>query len=109
MKVMRKWLVVALVLMLAGITGTAQGQATKNPDTLIIATIGDPETLDYAYGYDTASSQVYLWHIYETLIFFSGSSTGSFQPMLATEVPTLANGGISNGGKTYTFKVRDGV
>ncbi|HET8678997.1 MAG TPA: ABC transporter substrate-binding protein [bacterium] len=109
MKVMRKWLVVMLVIMLAGITGTAQGQAVKNPDTLIVARIGDPETLDFAYGYDTASSEVYLWHIYETLIFFSGSSTGTFQPMLATEVPTLANGGISNGGKTYTFKVRDGV
>ena len=109
MKFMRKWLVVMLVIMLAGVTGTAQGQAVKNPDTLIIAGIGDPETLDYAYGYDTASSQVYLWHIYETLIFFNGSSTGSFVPMLATEVPSLANGGISNGGKTYTFKVRDGV
>jgi len=109
MKVMNKWLVVAVVIMLAAVTGTAQGQAVKNPDTLIIATIGDPETLDYAYGYDTAGSQVYLWHIYETLIFFNGSSTGAFVPMLATEVPSLANGGISNGGKTYTFKVRDGV
>jgi peptide/nickel transport system substrate-binding protein len=106
---LRTLLVLALVLVLAGTTGVAQGQAVKNPDTLVIARFGDPETLDPAYGYDTASSEIYLWHIYETLIFFNGSSTGQFVPMLATEVPSLANGGISKDGKGYTFKVRDGV
>jgi len=109
MNVMRRWLAVALVLVLAGLTGTAYGQAVKNPDTLVIVGIGDPETLDPAYGYDTASSQVYLWHIYETLIFFNGGSTGQFVPYLASEVPSMANGGISKDGKTYTFKLRDGV
>src|SRR2546428_12995282 len=29
--------------------------------------------------------------------------------MLATEVPSVANGGISADGKTYTFKIRQGV
>ncbi|MBI3998727.1 MAG: ABC transporter substrate-binding protein [Armatimonadetes bacterium] len=109
MRFMRTLLVLTLVIMLAGVTGVAQGQAVRNPDTLVIATIGDPETLDYSYAYDTASSQVFLWHIYETLIFFNGGSTGTFVPMLATEVPSLANGGISKDGRTYTFKLRDGV
>ncbi|MGQ0570687.1 MAG: ABC transporter substrate-binding protein, partial [Armatimonadota bacterium] len=105
----KKLLALTLVILLAGLTGVAQGQAVKNPDTLIHATISDPETLDPAYGYDTAGSQVYLWHIYETLVFYNGGSTGSFVPMLATEVPSAANGGISKDGKTYTFKIRDGV
>lgn len=105
----KKLLALTLVILLAGLTGVAQGQAVKNPDTLILATISDPETLDPAYGYDTAGSQVYLWHIYETLVFYNGGSTGSFVPMLATEVPSAANGGISKDGKTYTFKIRDGV
>ncbi len=109
MNFIRKLLVFTLVISLAGAVGIARAQAVKNPDTLIIATFSDPETLDPAYGYDTASSQVYLWHIYETLIFFNGSSTGTFVPMLATEVPSLANGGISKDGKTYTFKLHDGV
>lgn len=104
-----KLLALTVVMLLVGLTGVAQGQAVKNPDTMIIATTGDPETLDPGYAYDKASSQVFLWHIYETLVFFSGGTTGTFVPMLATEVPSLANGGISRDGKTYTFKIRDGV
>ena len=30
-------------------------------------------------------------------------------PDLATEIPTAANGGISDDGKTYTIKLRDGA
>lgn len=101
-------LVGALVLTLVG-GGVAQGQAVRNPDTLVLVRFGDPESLDPAYAYDTASSEVILWHVYETLIFFNGGSTGSFVPMLATEVPSVANGGISRDGKTYTFKVRQNV
>jgi peptide/nickel transport system substrate-binding protein len=105
----------ALVVVLAvtvGLTGTAGGQPAqpiKNPDTMVLLRIGDPESLDPAFAYDTASYEVYLWHIYETLVFFDGSSTGAFTPMLATEVPSLANGGISRDGRTYRFTIRDGV
>jgi peptide/nickel transport system substrate-binding protein len=109
MTVIKKLLVLALVVILAGLTGVAHGQAVKNPDTLVIVRFGDPETLDPAYAYDTASSEVIVWEVYETLIFFNGSSTGQFVPMLATQVPTIANGGISKDGKTYTFKLREGV
>ncbi len=109
MKFIRNLLMLALAIMLVGLTGVAQGQAVKNPDTLILVRFGDPESLDPAYQYDTASGEIELWHIYETLIMFNGSSTGQFVPMLATEVPSLANGGISKDGKTYTFKLRDGV
>jgi peptide/nickel transport system substrate-binding protein len=109
MTVMRKLLVLALVVALAGLTGVAHGQAVKNADTYIVVRFSDPESLDPAYAYDTASSEIILWHIYETLIFFNGSSTGQFVPMLATEVPSIANGGISKDGKTYTFKIRQGV
>lgn len=101
-------LVLTLALTLVG-TGIAQGQATRNPDTLVAVSFGDPESLDPAYAYDTASSGIILWHVYDTLIFFNGGSTGQFVPMLATEVPSVANGGISRDGKTYTFKLRSGV
>jgi peptide/nickel transport system substrate-binding protein len=109
MKFIRNLLVLALAIMMIGLTGVAQGQGVKNPDTLISVSFGDPESLDPAYAYDTTSSGVILWHIYETLVFFNGGSTGTFVPMLATEVPSVANGGISKDGRTYTFKVRDGV
>lgn len=102
-------LVLTLSVALVGFNGVAQGQAVKNPDTLIIQSFGDPESLDPTWAYDTSSSGVILWNIYETLIFFDGGRTDLYVPMLATEVPSVANGGISQDGKTYTFKIRQGV
>jgi peptide/nickel transport system substrate-binding protein len=99
----------ALIVLLVGMAGVAHGQAVRNPDTYVVVRFSDPETLDPGYSYDTASSEIILWHIYETLIFFNGSSTGLFVPMLATAVPSVANGGISRDGRTYTFTIRDGV
>lgn len=98
-----------LTLTLVGLPGVAQGQAVKNPDTLIYASFGSPESLDPAYMYDDASYTAIQWTVYETLVFFSGGSTGLFVPMLASEVPSLANGGISKDARTYTFKIRQGV
>ena len=102
-------LVFTLAVALTGVNGVAQGQAVKNPDTLIIQSFGDPESLDPSWAYDTASSGTFLWNVYETLIFFVGGRTDLYEPMLATEVPSVANGGISADGKTYTFKIRPGV
>ena len=76
--------------------------AIKNPDTIIVATIGEPETLDPAWAYDTASGEV-IFNVYETLIFFKGNRTDEFIPLLATEWS------VSPDGLTYTFKIRNGV
>ncbi len=102
-------IVMLLAISLAGTTGLAQGQAVKNPDTLVLLGIGDAESLDPSWAYDDASGRIILWNVYETLIFFSGSRTDQYVPMLAIDVPSLANGGISRDGKTYTFKIREGV
>ena len=80
----------------------------KNPDTFILAQYGNLRTLDPAVAYDVTSSQR-LWNIYEPLIFFLGEHTDQFKPLLATEVPSLENGGISADGKTYTFTIRKNV
>jgi peptide/nickel transport system substrate-binding protein len=82
--------------------------AIKNPDTFIVASIGDMQSLDPARAYDNASYQN-MGNIYESLIDYDGEETGKFVPLLATEVPTAANGGISSDGKTYRFKIRKGV
>ena len=74
----------------------------KNPDTFVIAVIADIASLDPAYGYDTASAGQ-IQNIYETLIKFDGQSTSEFIPCLATEWT------ISEDGKTYRFKIREGV
>jgi len=74
----------------------------KNPDTFVIAGIADIASLDPAYAYDIPSAGQIL-NIYETLIKFDGNSTSEFVPCLAMEWT------ISDDGKTYRFKIRDGV
>ncbi len=82
--------------------------AQSDKNTYVYADYGTIRTLDPATSYDNVSMQKLL-NIYETLIFFDGASTDKFIPVLATEVPSLANGGISKDGMTYTFKIRKGV
>ena len=102
------WLVMGfLTICLASATGAA-AQEIKNPDTIIEATIGTVDSLDPAWAYDTASGEV-IFNIYETLIFWDGTRTDKFVPMLATKVPSVENGLISEDGLTYTFPIRKGV
>jgi len=80
----------------------------KNPDTIIVATIGEPETLDPAWAYDTASGEV-IFNIYNTLIFFDREHVDKFVPMIAEKVPSVENGLVKDGGKTIIFPIRKGI
>lgn len=106
-----RWIVGAALLLLIATAGGAVSAAqnqVKNPDTIIEATIGGPETLDPAWGYDTASGEV-IQNVYDTLIFPKADSASEFVPMLSTNVPNVADGTISKDGLTYTFHIRQGV
>lgn len=81
---------------------SAAAATIKNPNTLVEASIGDPESLDPAWAYDTASGEV-IFNVYETLVFPKQGSTTEFVPLLAT------GWDISPDGKTYTFTIRKGV
>jgi peptide/nickel transport system substrate-binding protein len=80
----------------------------KNPDTIIYAAAGGPETMDPHWAYDSASGEV-IYQTYDNLINYKGESTAEFVPMLATEVPSVENGLISEDGLTYTFPIRKEV
>ncbi len=43
------------------------------------------------------------------LFIYSPNSYSQLEPDLATSVPTIANGGITNGGKTVTIHIQHGV
>jgi len=64
----------------------------KRPDEIYIATIeaGDPQTVDPAWSYDTASGEL-ISNIYEPLIYFDGERLDTYIPMLSTVVPDLVN------------------
>ena len=75
----------------------------KNPGTFIYATIGAWDSLDPAYAYDTASGEI-IQAVYEPLLSnWYTEDTTHFDPVLATEWT------VSDDGKTYRFKIREGV
>jgi peptide/nickel transport system substrate-binding protein len=84
------------------------GFKSKDPNTFVELTIGGPDTLDPALAYDNASGGI-LQAVYDTLVYYKRDSITELVPVLATEVPSAANGGISADGMTYTFKIRKGV
>src|SRR5574342_1046742 len=81
---------------------------SKDPTTLTYVRFGDVDTLDPALDYETAGGEI-IQNTYDTLIFYNKDNPVAYVPQLATEVPSVENGGISADGKTYTFKIRQGV
>jgi peptide/nickel transport system substrate-binding protein len=75
----------------------------KNPDTIVIADFGEPETLDPAWTYETTGGAL-EWNIYEGMVFFKREKVEEFVPQLAVELPE-----VSEDGTVYTFKIREGV
>jgi peptide/nickel transport system substrate-binding protein len=87
--------------------------------TLHIVAASGPAHLDTVPSYYTTDYQ--LTHAYTrqllnypTVPYTSLSDPGWVKdttpaPDMATEVPSVANGGITNGGKTYTFHIKPGV
>ena len=85
-----------------------EAATSKDPTTWVEATFGEPETLDPAYDYETGGGGI-LMQVYDTLVWYNKENAAEFVPQLATEVPSLENGGISADGLTVTFKIRSGV
>jgi len=87
--------------------------------TLRIVAAAGPNHIDTVSAYYTADymlEHAYTRQLvsYPTVPYSSTSDAGwtkSITPVadMATEVPTTANGGITGGGKTYTFHIRPGV
>ena len=76
------------------------------PGVLRLADVADPDSLN------PLLSTMDLSYDLSSLIFsylVSADARGTPAGDLATEVPSLANGGISRDGKTYTYHLRGGV
>ncbi len=105
---MKRHCLIPVLFLIFTLTACTVQDEIENTETFVLATYGTLRTLDPAACYDTTGSQR-IWNIYEPLVFFDGSKTDAFIPVLATRVPTLENGGISANGTTYTFPIRKGV
>jgi peptide/nickel transport system substrate-binding protein len=85
---------------------TAPTVAPKSGGTITMAVWQEPEHLNWELGTQTVLGDMAdLWS--EGLL--STNEKGEFFPVLATEVPTTQNGGITDGGKTITYHLRKGV
>ena len=75
----------------------------NNPDTYVIITgAGEPQSLDPAWMYDTASSTI-AGNLYEGLVWFNRERTDQYVPALATEWT------INEAGDQWVFNIRQGV
>ena len=73
-----------------------------------LPTGSDPQTLDPAVDYETSGQEV-IQNVYETLVWYNGPSASNLMPMLATQVPSIQNGGKPSDSLNYTFHIRSGV
>ena len=76
------------------------------PGVLRIETTSTPDTLNPLLGeesVDTDVSMFWAGHL------FNWSDEGQMIPELATQVPTVSNGGISRDGRTIVYHLRRGV
>ncbi len=76
---------------------------SDDPETYVVTTFGDPETLDPALNYESAGGGV-IQQVYETLVWYDGADATSFVPQLAAEMPTISEDGL-----TYEFTIREGI
>ncbi len=70
--------------------------------------INDLITFDPGHVYEISSNPI-MAGAYETLVFQNPPDITQYVPVLAKEVPTTQNGGVSADGKTYTFHLRENV
>jgi peptide/nickel transport system substrate-binding protein len=88
----------------------AAGTQTKG-GTLLVSYMGEPQYLDPAVDWEGNgwSIEHTMYNTLPTYASAPGTPGTVLVPDMATEVPTVANGGITDKGKTYTFHLRPGI
>jgi len=93
----------------AGLPSAGAGEPQSPPPgevTLRIGWLEDPDNLNPFIGYSDSSYEI--WSLqYDYL--FAERPDGTRGPELASERPTIQNGGISPDGKVWTVPIRTGV
>lgn len=108
------WAVLGVLVLLATACSPAAdtegsgGGDVKNADVITMVIGEDPDSFDPAAIDDRGMGRAVLLHGYDRLLEFAPGSS-DLVPSIASEVPTLENGGISPDGLTYTFTLRDDV
>ena len=87
---------------------TTACQKEQTGETLVVAHMGEMQSLDPVFSYDGVTQGMMI-NVYDTLLKFKGSSMTEFLPSVSEQVPSVENGLISQDGLTYTFPIRKGI
>jgi peptide/nickel transport system substrate-binding protein len=109
----RTFLLGASSLALAPWNSTAEAQASQQtkppsaPKGQVIVGYSQEVTVLHPLMPANEVDQGVWWNLFSPM--WGINETGEFVPVLAKEVPTIANGGISSDGLTWKVKLREGV
>ncbi|WP_232663974.1 peptide ABC transporter substrate-binding protein [Pseudonocardia sp. TRM90224] len=81
-------------------------EASSGGGTAVIAFIQEPGLMSPMFGTQSGRDLTYAF-VVEPL--FETMADGTMEPLLAAELPTTENGGLSADGRTVTFRLRPGI
>jgi ABC-type transport system substrate-binding protein len=87
------------------LTASTTGAVNRGVITVAEVVPGGLYSFDPQLDYDVVGEEE-LFNVFQTLVYYNGSSSASFIPYLAAALPTVQNGGISHDYRTYTFQIR---
>jgi len=93
----------SLFVLLAVLIAACAPAAQARP--IVIVASDQPNSADPAENWAFGGA-AYLPHVYDSLFRFVGDASPKLETLLAAEIPTTANGGISGDGLVYTIKLK---
>ena len=85
---------------------TAAPVAVTRP--IVIVASDSPGSADPAENWNFGGA-AFLPHVYDSLLRYVGDASPKLTTLLAAEIPSVENGGISKDGLTYTVKLKSGA
>src|SRR6266480_1522480 len=81
-----------------------------NPGLIVVqeAVTGSYTTLDPGADYESVGFET-IANVYQTLLWYDGTKSDAFVPVLADKIPSTTDGSISSDHKNYTFHIRPGA
>ncbi len=81
-----------------------------NPGLVVVqeAVTGSYTTLDPGADYESVGFET-IANTYQTLLWYDGTKSDQFVPVLADRIPSVSDGSISADHKNYTFHIRPGA
>jgi ABC-type transport system substrate-binding protein len=105
----------ALTLAAVGTAPVGVAEAAGAPHvggTLTLIGQGDVDHLDTSSAYSGVTYTIERAYTRQLVTYPATGSTSmptNLVPDIATQIPTTSNGGVTDGGKTYTFHIKKGV